>query len=212
MNCKIKTLDSGKLMLKKLLICCLAIPACSMARSESLALPQNVVEQLPRGYAVMTMQASDLNNDQLTDYIVVVHKEDEGEIAQREGKAPRRPLLIFTQNPNKTFTLSARNDYVVFAVDEGGQCDPFLDSGDGIAVKGTYFTVENEVACGAHWTDYITFKYSEKLRNWVFHKRIYENWILNDSRKPNADALVLGSRKVTPSKKDSLTLLQDYRP
>ncbi len=99
----------------------------------------------------------------------------------------------------------------MYTVDEGGQCDPFLDSGEGIAIKGGFFTVENGVACGAHWTDYITFKYSETLKTWIFHKRIYENWLMNNSRKPNADALVLSTRKVTSGKQNSPLLFRDYK-
>lgn len=86
------------------------------------------------------------------------------------------------------------------------------NGGDGITVKGSYFTVENEVACGAHWTNYITFKYSEPLKNVVFHKRIYENWVMNTSQKPNAEALVLGNRKVTTSEPNAPVLLKDYQP
>ena len=161
----------------------------------------------------MVAQPADFNSDKLTDYVIVLHKEDEEEISQKTGKAPRRPLLVFMQKPDRTFELLARNDNIVFAVDGGGQCDPFMDSGEeGIAVKGSYFTVQNEVACGAHWTDYITFKYSEQLKDLVFHKRIYENWTMNTSQKPNAEALVLSNSKITTSKKNAPVLLKNFQP
>jgi len=184
---------------------------CCLAHSEAPTLPKNIAEQLPKEYSLMAMQSGDLNSDKLIDYVVIVHKEDEKNIYQRTEQAPRRPLLVFTQKSDATFVLSARNDYVVYTVDEGGQCDPFLDSGEGIAIKRGFFTVENGVACGAHWTDYITFKYSETLKTWIFHKRIYEDWVMNNSRKPNADALVLRTRKVTSGKQDSPLLLRDYK-
>ena len=186
--------------------------ASTLSYSSPVSLPSNVISKIPNGYSVMTFQAADLNKDNLVDYVVVVHKENEEEILQKSGKAPRRPLLVFTQEPDKTFNISARNDNVVYAINEGGQCDPFMDSGNGITLKGTYFTVENGVACGAHWTDYITFKYSNLLKSFIFHKRIFENWVLNDSEDPNAGALILGARKVTTGKKDAPILLKDYTP
>jgi len=199
------------ILLRKIIVSCIIACAYSSAYSETPSLPKNIIEQLPKGYVLMTMQTADLNSDKLMDYIVVMHKEDEKEIYQRTEQAPRRPLLIFTRKSDNTFILSARNDHVVYTVDEGGQCDPFLDSGEGITVKGIFFTVENGVACGSHWTDYITFKYSSELKNWVFHKRIYEKWVMNSSRNPNADALVLSTRNVMSSKKGTLLLLQDYK-
>jgi hypothetical protein len=69
--------------------------------------------------------------------------------------------------------LSARNDTVVLRVNEGGQCDPFEDGYDGLAVKGRYFTVRNGVACGAHWTDFITFRYDAGHRAWLFDSEIF---------------------------------------
>jgi hypothetical protein len=187
---------------------------CATTRTypSPVSLPSNINSQIPIGYNILTVQAADINKDKLIDYVIVIHKRDEAEISQRLGKAPRRPLLVFTQEPDKTFSLSARNDNVVYAIDEGGQCDPFMDSGNGIAIKGTYFTVENGVACGAHWTDYITFKFSGSLKNFIFHKRSYENWILNNSGDPNADALVLEKRKVTTGKRNAPILLKDYKP
>lgn len=50
----------------------------------------------------MVTQPGDLNNDKLTDYVVVLHKEGEEEISQKVAKAPRRPLLVFVQKPDGT--------------------------------------------------------------------------------------------------------------
>jgi len=178
--------------------------------AHSAVLPANIAKQLPVGYTVLTFKSGDFNNDKRTDYIVVVHKETEQKMVERKQPAPRRPLLAFIQNSNGAFNLVARNDHVVFAVDEGGQCDPFLDGEEGLAVKGAFFTVQNSVACGHHWTDYITFKYSREFNNFIFHKRIFENWVLNPSDDPDADALVLENRSVTTGKQKHI-LLQNYR-
>lgn len=56
--------------------------------------------------------------------------------------------------------------------DAGGQCGPFEDGYDGLAVKGRYFTVQNGVAFGAHWTDFITFRYDHERRAWLLDSEI----------------------------------------
>jgi hypothetical protein len=178
------------------------------------SLPQNILKQLPRGYKVMAFESGELNDDKLTDYLVALHKKNEKEISESKttDPTPRRPLLIFIQNTNKTFTLTKRNDNVIYAIDEGGQCDPFMDGENGFAIKNHYFTVQNNVACGSHWSDYITFHYDPKLADWVFHKRIQEDWVMNNSTKPNAEALVLGARKVSTGKNKAPVLFEKYRP
>jgi hypothetical protein len=196
-------------MNKYLKICFLIAALCMAATVRAETLPASIAQKMPNGYAVWVFASSDFNNDKMVDYVVVAHKENEEEM---KDDAPRRPLLVFLQNQNGTFTLAARNDWVVMAVDEGGQCDPFEDGMDGLAVKGAYFTVQNSVACGQHWTDFMTFKYSAEQRNFVFHKRISESWEMNNSTDPNADALVPGPRQVKSADKKHPVLLQDYKP
>ena len=175
-------------------------------------LPENIAQQLPKGYTELVAKSADLNNDKRNDYIVVAHKETEKNSSVPGERAPRRPLLVFIQNADGTFTLAARNDRIVYAADEGGQCDPFPGDDDGLAVNGAFFTVQNSVACGQHWTDYLTFRYSPEIRNFVFHKRIFESWRMNTSKQPNAEALVLGKRTVSSGDKNRPILLRDYRP
>lgn len=175
-------------------------------------LPKNIVQQLPKNLSPLQYKKADLNGDQRADYLVATHDPSEKELMEQGQPAPRRPLLIFTQNQDDSFTLARRNDAVIYAIDEGGQCDPFLDDEEGLAVKGAYFTVENSVACGAHWTDYITFRYAPELQDWVFHKRIAENWVMNPSTKPDAEALILGNRSVSKGKKDHPIFFHKYRP
>ncbi|MGZ5201903.1 MAG: hypothetical protein ACXWC4_19260 [Telluria sp.] len=103
------------------------------------------------------------------------------------------------------------NEEVAFAADQAFQCDPLLDTG-GIATKGAHFTVENDVACGEHWSDFITFKYDKKRRLFFFHKRIVEVWEFNTSTKPDAQALVLRHRKVTAANRSKPVSLNSYSP
>jgi hypothetical protein len=107
----------------------------------------------------------------------------------KAGPAPARPLLVFEQSGNR-FTVIGRNDNVVFKADDGGQCDPFLDGSTSIAVKGRYFTVQNDVASGHHWTDYITFWLDDHTADFVFDNERAEAWALDPSNNPDAEALM----------------------
>lgn len=186
----------------------LAIPS----QSQTSALPRDIAQQLPVGCPVMTFSSSDFNSDGKVDYVVVVSSQDEEKLLAQGDPAPMRPLLVFMQRDNGTFSLTERNDDVVFAADEGGQCDPFLDGGEGLAVKGAFFTVQNAVACGDHWTDYITFRYSHEHRHFIFHKRIFESMIFNSSNASGTDAFVPGKRSVTNANKMKPILLRNYKP
>ncbi|HWX03477.1 hypothetical protein [Collimonas sp.] len=179
-------------------LCALLCGGCAAAQAESL--PKNIAGQIPAGYTVLSYKSGELNDDRLEDFLVAIHKTDEKTIAEKTGKAPRRPLLLFIQNADGTYALAKRNDHVIFAIDEGGQCDPFEDGYEGLEIKNHYFTIQNGVACGSHWTDFITFRYDPKLRDWIFHKRVSEDWVMNNGRDPNGGMLVLGSRSVASGK------------
>ncbi|WP_244137286.1 hypothetical protein [Burkholderia pyrrocinia] len=142
-------------------------------------LPKSIATQLPPGYQPLLAQAGpDLDNG-LHSFLVVVHRSTD----TREQPSPR-PLLIYEELPDHAFRLAARNDQVVLRANEGGQCDPFdpEDAGDnGLSVKGRYFTVQNFVACGQHWSDYVTFRYDPRTHGWVFSNRIVtESFPLDD--------------------------------
>jgi hypothetical protein len=174
-------------------------------------LPNAITQQLPPNSQVLTVASGLLNQDARTDYLVVLQDKHEKKLTQ-QGNAPARPLLIFVQKTKGAFELVAKNDAVVFKADEGGQCDPFLDGDEGLVIKNHFFTVQNSVACGHHWTDYITFTYKPSLNKWVFYKRVMENWVLNASQDPQAEALVLDARKVEVAKPKHVVLFERYAP
>ena len=186
----------------------IAIPS----HAQESALPKDVARQIPAGYAVMTSKSSDFNGDGKVDYVVVVSNQNEATLLAHGSPAPKRPLLVFIQGEGGRFSLESRNDEIVFAADAGGQCDPFMDDAEGLAAKGSFFTVQNAVACGEHWTDFITFRYSTELRHFVFHKRVFESMIFNSSGEPGADALIPGKRSVTNANKLKPILLGSYIP
>ncbi|MEK2605167.1 hypothetical protein [Burkholderia arboris] len=143
-----------------------ALPAA--ARADDL--PKSIATQLPPGYQPLLAKAGPALDNGRHSFLVVAHRA----VDTREQPSPR-PLLIYEEQADRTYRLAARNDQVVLRVNEGGQCDPFDpdDAADnGLAVKGRYFTVQNFVACGQHWTDYITFRYDPRTHGWLFSNQI----------------------------------------
>lgn len=133
----------------------------------SVELPKDIQAQLPKGYEVMQAAAGPQLGKGRQSFLVVVHH-----AVDTMANASPRPLLIFESQENGGFKLTARNDVAVFRADEGGQCDPFDEDDDGLAVKGLYFTVQNAVACGSHWSDFITFRYDVGAGTWLFQSEI----------------------------------------
>ena len=127
-----------------------------------------------------------------------------------EKSAPTRPLLIFEHASKNRFTLIGRNDDAILRSDDGGinRCDPFEEGR--IAVKGRYFTIENGVACGAHWTDYVTFRFEAGI-GFVFDNERGESWSMNPSDDPDAEAIISNGVKINRPPKGRMILFSNWK-
>lgn len=173
-------------------------------------LPNGIVKALPPGYDILASARLSSGNPARSFAVVALGRKYEG-TRKKGGEAPPRPLLIFEAKGGR-FVLIARNDHVVLKADEGGQCDPFLDGDATVATKGRYFTVQNGVACGQHWTDYITFRLDDRA-GFVFDNERMESWTLNPSNDPNAEALVRdGPPRVVRDRPAHITPFAAWRP
>ncbi len=160
-----------------------------VARADDL--PGAISQQLPPGYVVLDAVHGRLAGGASDDYVVALGRlgdDPSGPIGD-DTAATARPLLLFRAGPQGTYFLTGRNDVVVMRHDQGGQCDPF-DPEQGLVMKGAYVTVQNGVACGNHWSDYITFRYDRRRRALLFDSDIYRSWKFNLSAAPDAEALV----------------------
>ncbi|MEA5125110.1 hypothetical protein [Xanthomonas floridensis] len=174
-------------------------------------LPAGALKLLPAGQSVIAVASADLTGDGRPDYVVALRATAEDALRSGGRDAPPRTLLVLVASANG-FTEAARNTAVIFKADQGGQCDPFLDAEDGLVAKGAYFTVQNGVSCGQHWTDYITFRYDRARGAFVFHKRVVEAWELNTDEAPDSDALRLAEHKVIAADPRTPVLLSAYTP
>ena len=166
------------------------------------------MRQLPADHVVLSSASSLIGSHRF--YIVALASRWEEKHQLSDKRALPRPLLIYEQQSNGRFVLTGRNDDAILRVDDGGiyQCDPFRQ----IVVKGRYFTVENGVACGAHWTDYVTFRLDAR-RGYVFDNERGESWSMNSDDDPNAEALISnGVRVERPAKGQVIAFSKWRRP
>lgn len=184
---------------------------CSGAAAAQGNPPASVVAALPAGHVVRASACSrSFDPVQLICVVVSVRREEDADSAPRD-LSPPRPLLVYSVTPAGA-RLIDRNDHVVLRHADGGQCDPFAKDEGNIAVSGRAFTIENGVACGQHWTDFVTFRYEPAQRGFVWRSEIYESWRLNSSNAPNAEALVSDGRKVERADPKRPIRLGAYRP
>ncbi|UOS97731.1 hypothetical protein LZZ50_14435 [Xanthomonas arboricola] len=185
-----------------------AVAPCAAAAT----LPAAASRLLPAGQTVIGLAESDLTGDARPDYVVALRATAEDARKTSSDPAPARTLLVLVATADGGFVIAGRNTRVIFKADEGGQCDPFLDGEQGLVAKGAYFTVQNGVACGQHWTDYITFRYDRTRRAFLFHKRVIEAWELNTDDTPDADALRLSEHKEIKADPRKPIALSAYTP
>jgi hypothetical protein len=181
----------------------LAVMASTGASAATPAVPAALASNLPGGYTVMSAARS--RPDAAHDFTFVVLASTGEQRRWGTTDAPPRPLLVF-RKIGVRYRQVARNDHVVLRADEGGQCDPFEDGG--LAAKGRYVTIENSVACGQHWTDYVTFRFEPATGGYVFDNRRVQSWRFNPDRRPDADALVPDGDRVERAQGRPVSLAQ----
>ena len=187
----------------------LVITAQPAVAWEPVTVSRAIRAALPAGHVTRLATCSRTFDPPQPICIVVAARPNEGNLASSR-QAPRRPLLVYRLS-GTTATLIARNDRVVLRRDEGGQCDAVEDGG-AITVKGRFFTLEQGVACGQHWTDYTTFRFDHRARNFVWSNRIFKSWRMNDDPRRDAQALVADGRSVSRADPRRPVTLPAYVP
>ena len=127
---------------------------------------KNIVDSISRnGYHVVEKKECDLNNDSLTDLIVVFANNKE--IIPSEPETKIAPIVVLIKQK--------RDGYKVFS-NENIYPNSFADAFKNLVIKKSFFTIEltNEVPDNYTSDKYITFKYNAKLDQ-IFLSRYGEN-------------------------------------
>jgi hypothetical protein len=133
---------------------------------------------IPKGYQLLDSKSGDINQDGITDYIIICKSPNED---QEEMK---RPLLILHGNANGELSLFKRNDNIVLCYLCGGVMgDPYT----GMTLKKNYFSVEHEGGSSDKWSRIITFKYNATSLIYVLNIITCVSFTLSNTNKPIAN-------------------------
>src|SRR5436309_2057527 len=121
-----------------LVVFCFIKPNAQNIGAKKVTLSTGLVKFLPKGYAILDTASGDLNFDNFQDLILVLTTI--GEDTARDADDYKRPLLILLGHADKSFSLAARNDDVVYCFQCGGV---FGDPYDGVDIKSGFFTVHH---------------------------------------------------------------------
>jgi hypothetical protein len=152
------------------------------------SLPRQVMAQLPPQYRVMTFAKAQPRAGYEAVFVVLAANREATFQPSLDVPSPARPVLLFERRENGGYRLAARNDHIVLRINDGGQCDP--SEFGAISVRDTFVTFENSVACGGHWTDFVTFRFNPRALTYEFHNQRYQSLSFNPDRSPNAQALI----------------------
>ena len=122
---------------------------------------------VPAGYEILDTAFGDLNGDAVADWLLVLKKPVEEEPEGDNLQSTDRLLLILLGGENGALRLAARNDNVVFHVNDGGMMgDPYT----GLTIKNGFFSVEHYGGSAWRWTHITTFKWSKTDATWLLFK------------------------------------------
>ena len=135
-------------------------------KSELVISKSELIKIVPKNYSILDTVSGDLNRDEFLDYILVLKKNNEQNL--KDDKQELRPLILLIGNSKNELTKVAQNDTTVLCYHCGGAMgDPYT----GITIKNGYFSVEHYGGSSWRWTTIITYKYSEKKKNWFLYKK-----------------------------------------
>ena len=153
-----------------------------------------VKQFIPPAYEILDALSGDMNADGFTDYIMVLRNENE-DINGDE----LRPLLIIAGNRNGQLSLLERNDSVVLCKNCGGVFgDPF----ERLTFKDGLLRVEHNVGNNWRWSRDISFKYDDRLHEFVLNNDAFSSYDKSNSNKQTA--------VLTPQAEDNKSLFKNF--
>lgn len=147
-------------MLLLLAVLAVALPAQTGAPG-ALEPPAELASFVEKGARPLAIEAGDLNGDGLSDYVLVLEKEEPAMDADG-WPIGQRPLLVVVRGKDG-LRLAKRNDKVVYCSTCGGVMgDPFM----GVRLEKKGFSVEHYGGSAWRWSNAYTFAYSRRDDTW----------------------------------------------
>lgn len=156
----------------------LLLSLASKAQADEEHKPTIFDSYLPLGYEIMDSVSGDVNSDNLTDYILVLQKNDEDSLSVL-GESVKRPMIILTGSTSGSLVLAGRNDEIAFCKTCGGVYgDPY----NGMDILSGNFSVSNYGGSNQRWSKITLFRHSKLAQKFLFIKETNEDF---DVLKPD---------------------------
>ncbi len=142
---------------------------------------QKLNRYIPQGYTLLDSKSGDLNQDGLTDYVIIC--KDPNEMDSEEEL--QRPVLILHGTTNGGLQLFARNDNVALSYYAGG---PIGDPYTGMTLKKNFFSIEHEGGSNFRFIRIMTFKYDKDRQQYLLHKDAGETYNTTNPNKSKSES------------------------
>lgn len=145
-------------------------------------------QYIPEGYEILDSISGHINNDSLTDVILVLKKSEE--IATEE----KRPVLVLLKS-NTGYVLNSKNDECMLSWDGGGvHGDPY----DRIELKNKEFKIVHFGGSSWKWSQEMNFKFDDNQNEFIPSKYINRSfWSMNPDSTMRVDSLVYSKNDTT---------------
>lgn len=155
---------------------------------------------ITNAYTVVFSASGDADLDGFSDRMVVLKKKANDTTVTNE----QRPLLLLLGQEDGSFKEVVRNDEIIDS--EGAFGDPLEELS---IEEGTLF-IKHGIAGGQHWNRITTFRYDKEKEDWFLMKEHFVSYSFNDSRDPDAEALVMDKELIKTKKDFGLITLKKY--
>lgn len=124
---------------------------------------------IPDGYDLLAKTEGDINNDSITDMVLVVKSQQEKAGEMPADDVPGRILLLLTKDANGKYARTAENANAIFAKNEGGAAseDPF----EGITITPGKFAIAHMGGASERWSYEHVFTFDKAANAWFLTEK-----------------------------------------
>lgn len=124
---------------------------------------------IPDGYDLLAKEEGDINNDGISDMVMVVKSQQEKADEMPADDVTGRILILLTKDAKGLYSRAGENTTVILAKNEGGvgSSDPF----EGITISPGKFSVMQMGGAAERWSEEVVFTFDKAANAWFLTER-----------------------------------------
>lgn len=130
---------------------------------------QNYEMLIPDGYDLLAKEEGDINNDGISDLVLVVKSQQEKPDEMPADDVPGRILMLLTKDKQGMYSRAAENTSAILAKNEGGASsqDPF----DRVEITPGKFSIVHMGGAAERWSYEHVFTYDKAANAWFLTEK-----------------------------------------